>query len=228
VNKAIKDKALQEEIKKSINKPLVIKDDKGLFNDSNYQNTVKMLKLFEKHDIRVKRQHILNKVTEYLFQNEMLPALCYVFSRKQLEKCAEELSTNLLEFDSKIPYTVDRECEQIIRKLPNYEEYMRLPEYVTTVKLLRKGIGMHHAGLMPIFREMTELLFSMGFIKVLFCTETMSVGINLPVKTTIFTDVKKFNGELITIFHNDTMGTAKEWLDWNNAYEDLVKQSITK
>jgi superfamily II RNA helicase len=44
---------------------------------------------------------------------------------------------------------------------------------------------------------MTELLFARGFIKILFCTETMSVGINLPVKTTIFTDVFKFNGEII-------------------------------
>ena len=40
--------------------------------------------------------------------------------------------------------------------------------------------------------------------------------------------VKKFNGELITIFHNDTMGCAKEWIDWNNAYEDIVKQCLTK
>jgi len=155
-----------------------------------------MLKLFNKHEIRVKRQHVLNKVAEYLVQQEMLPALCYVFSRKQLEKCAEEMTTNLLEFDSKIPYTVDRECEQIIRKLPNYEEYLHLPEYVNTVKLLRKGVGIHHAGLMPILREMTELLFARGFIKILFCTETMSVGINLPVKTTIFTDINKFNGEI--------------------------------
>ena len=85
-----------------------------------------MLKLFEKHEVRVKRQHVLNKVTEYLVENEMLPALCYVFSRKQLEKCAEELTTNLLEFDSKVPYTVDRECEQIIRKLPNFEEYLHV------------------------------------------------------------------------------------------------------
>jgi superfamily II RNA helicase len=65
------------------------------------------------------------------------------------------------------------------------------------VKLLRKGVGIHHAGLMPILREMIELLFARGFIKLLFCTETMSVGINLPVKTTIFTDINKFNGEVI-------------------------------
>jgi superfamily II RNA helicase len=197
VNKVIKDKALQEEIKKAINKPFVIQDEKGIFNDDQYKSTSKLLTLFEKHDIRVKRQHVLNKVTEYLVEKEMLPALCYVFSRKQLEKCAAELTTNLLEFDSKVPYIVDRECEQIIRKLPNYEEYLHLPEYVNTVKLLRKGVGIHHAGLMPILREMTELLFARGFIKILFCTETMSVGINLPVKTTIFTDVKKFNGEII-------------------------------
>lgn len=196
INKVIKDKALQEEIKKATNKPFIIQNEKGIFNDIQYQSTNKILKMFEKHDVRIKRQHVLNQVTEYLCQNEMLPALCYVFSRKQLEKCAQELTTNLLEFDSKIPYTVDRECEQIIRKLPNYEEYLNLPEYINTVKLLRKGVGIHHAGLMPILREMTELLFARGFIKILFCTETMSVGINLPVKTTIFTDVKKFNGEI--------------------------------
>lgn len=196
VNKHIKDKTTQQEIKRAIDKPFVIQTANGVFNDAQYQSTNKMLKLFENNKIYVKRQHVLNKVTEYLVENEMLPALCYVFSRKQLEKCAEELTTNMLEFDSKVPYTVDRECEQIIRKLPNYEEYLHLPEYINTVKLLRKGVGIHHAGLMPILREMTEILFARGFIKMLFCTETMSVGINLPVKTTIFTDVNKFNGEI--------------------------------
>ena len=202
INKYIKDKALQEEIKRLTNKPFVIQDEKNVFNDINYQNTTKMLKLFEKNDVRVKRQFVLNKLAEHLVEKEMLPALCYVFSRKQLEICAEEMTTNLLEFDSKIPYIVDRECEQIIRKLPNFEEYLHLPEYVNTVKLLRKGVGIHHAGLMPILREMTELLFARGFIKILFCTETMSVGINLPVKTTIFTDVNKFNGEVVRMLYS--------------------------
>lgn len=197
INKAIKDKATQEEIRNATNKPFVIQDEKGVFKDNQYKSMSKMLDLFEKNNIRVKRQHVLNKVAEYLVEKEMLPALCYVFSRKQLEKCAEELTTNLLEFDSKVPYTVDRECEQVIRKLPNYEEYLHLPEYVNTVKLLRKGVGIHHAGLMPVLREMTELLFVRGFIKILFCTETMSVGINLPIKTAIFTDVNKFNGEIL-------------------------------
>jgi superfamily II RNA helicase len=194
--KKITDKAVQQEIRDATNKPFVIQDAKNVFNDIQYQTTTKMLKLFDKNEVRVKRQHVLNKVTEYLVQHEMLPALCYVFSRKQLEKCAEELTTNLTEFDSKVAYIVDRECEQIIRKLPNYEEYLHLPEYLNLIKLLRKSVGIHHAGMMPILREIVELLFARGFIKILFCTETMSVGINLPVKTTIFTDIVKYNGDI--------------------------------
>ena len=194
IGKIFKDKSLQEEIKRSIDKPFVIQDANNVFNDQNFSTMNKMLNLFDKNDVRVKRQQVLNKVAEYLVENEMLPALCYVFSRKQLEKCAEEMTTNLLEFDSKVPYTIDYECEQIIRKLPNFKEYLQLPEYINTVKLLRKGIGIHHAGLMSVLREMTEILFSKGYIKILFCTETMSVGINLPIKTCVFTDIYKHDG----------------------------------
>jgi superfamily II RNA helicase len=194
VPKIIKDKALLQEMSDLTDRPVVIQNAAGEFNDANYAKVNKVLTLFDKHDIRIRRQHVLNKVAEHLAQNEMLPALCYVFSRKQLERCAQEMTTNILEFDSKVPYTVDRECEQIIRQLPNYQEYLHLPEYQNMVQLLRKGVGMHHAGLMPVLREMVELLFTRGFIKILFCTETMSVGINLPVKTTIFTEVSKYDG----------------------------------
>jgi superfamily II RNA helicase len=201
VTKTIKDKVVQEEINGVTNKLVVLKNSKGEFNDLNYNKVNKILKLFENNNIRIHRQHVLNKVAEHLVNNEMLPALCYVFSRKQLEVCAREMTTNILEFDSKIPYTIDRECEQIIRKLPNYQEYLHLPEYVNLVTLLRKGVGIHHAGLMPVLREMVELLFARGCIKILFCTETMSVGINLPVKTTIFTDVNKFDGSHVRMLY---------------------------
>ena len=199
--KTIKDKQVQDEIKAYVNHTHILQNHNGQFNEVEYNKMKKMLALFEKHKIFIKRQHVLNMLCKHLVNKEMLPALCYVFSRKQLEKCAHEITTNLLEFDSKNPYTVDRECEQIIRKLPNYQEYLNLPEYINVVELLRKGIGIHHAGMMPILREMTEIMFARGFVKLLFCTETMSVGINLPVKTTIFTDVNKFNGTHLRILH---------------------------
>ena len=199
VFKAIKDKSIQEEIKKIIDKPFVIQSSKGEFNEIHYNNMSKILKLFEKNEVRVKRQHVLNQVSKYLVEQEMLPALCYVFSRKQLEKCANEITTPLLEFDSKIPYTIRRECEQIIRKLPNYEEYLHLPEYVNLVSLLEKGVGIHHAGMMSVLREIVEILFARGMIKMLFCTTSVAIGLNLPVKTAIFTDINKHDGEHLTI-----------------------------
>lgn len=197
--KAIKDKSIHEEIKSVINKPFIIQDSKGKFQEEHYFRMQKMLKMFEEKDIRVKREHALNQCLTYLTENEMTPAICYVFSIKKLEICAKEVTTNLLEFDSKIPYTIRRECEQIIRKLPNYDEYLHIPEYQNLVSLLEKGIAIHHSKMLPILREIVEILFAKGCIKVLFATESVAIGLNLPVKTTIFTDINKFDGENLRI-----------------------------
>ncbi len=206
VFKIIKDKETQEEIKRIINKPLVIQDSNGKFNEENYTKIKKTLTLFEKNDIRVKRAHILNQITEYLTNNEMLPALCFVLSRRQIEVCANEITTNILEFDSKVPYIIDKECEQILRrKLPNFEEYLYLPEYINMVSLLRKGIAIHHSGVLPVLKEIIELLYSKGYIKLLFATETFSIGVNMPTKTVIFTDVNKFDGNAMRLLHSHEM-----------------------
>jgi superfamily II RNA helicase len=192
--KVLKDKELEKEIMKTTNTLHTIQDAKGNFNDTNYQRIHKTLKLFKDKNHYVKRQHVLNSVARHMVDNNMLPAICFVLSRKALEQCAKEITTVLLEDDSKVPYIVRRECEQIIRKLPNYEEYLNLPEYLSMVSLLEKGVAIHHAGIMPILREMVELLFAKGYIKLLFATETFAVGINMPTKTVLFTDLNKFNG----------------------------------
>ena len=197
--KAIKDKQIQEEIKSIINKPFVIQTSKGEFNDVHYFKMNNMLKLFESKNIYVKRQLVLDQVAKHLVENNMLPALCYVFSRKQLEICAKEMNTTLLEDDSKVRYIVHRECEQILRKLPNFQEYLQLPEYHNLLSLLEKGVAIHHSGMMSVFREIVELLFAKGYIKMLFCTESVSIGLNLPVKTTIFTDINKHDGKMFRI-----------------------------
>ena len=212
VGKVFKDKATQEEIKRNIDKPFIIQDASGVFNDTNYSMMSKMLKQFDDNGIRVKRQQVLNKVAEHLVEKEMLPAICYVFSRKQLEVCAHEVTTNLLEFDSKVSYTIDKECEQIMRKLPNFKEYLNLPEYLNLISLLRKGIAIHHSGMTPIFKEMVEILFAKGCIKMLFATESVAIGLNLPVKTCIFTDIYKHDGTSMRILqgheYNQSSGRA--------------------
>lgn len=192
--KTIKDKTLEAEIKNVTNTLHTIQDPKGKFEELNFLKIKKTLGLFETKNHYVKRQHVLNTVTKHMVDNAMLPAICFVLSRKALEQCASDVTTVLLEDDSKVPYIVQKECEQILRKLPNYQEYLELPEYIKMVSLLEKGIGIHHAGIMPVLREMVELLFSKGYIKLLFATETFAVGINMPTKTVLFTDVNKFDG----------------------------------
>ena len=137
-----------------------------------------------------------------MVENEMLPALCFVLSRKQLEICAKEITFPLLEFDSKVSYTIRYECEQIIRKLPNYQEYLDLPEYQTMVSLLEKGIAIHHSGVMPVLKEMVEILYGKGYIKLLFATETFSIGVNMPTKTVVFTDITKYDGNTQRILYS--------------------------
>ncbi len=192
--KHVKDKQIQEEVKSMINKPIVIQSSNGKFDEEQYYKINKILQLLENNNVFVKKSYVLNQVADYLEINQMLPAICYVFSRKQIEICAKEMTAVLLEDDSKVRYIVQRECEQIIRKLPNFEEYLHLPEYINLVTYLAKGVGIHHSGMLPILREIVEILFAKGYIKLLFATESVSIGLNLPVKTTIFTDIFKHDG----------------------------------
>ena len=64
--------------------------------------------------------------------------LLYSFFKKKCGIYAKAISVNILEFDSKVPYTIKYECDAILKKLPNCQEYMQLPEYETLVKLLEK------------------------------------------------------------------------------------------
>jgi len=138
----------------------------------------------------------------YLKNNNMLPAICFVFSRKNVEYAAKELDINLLSDDDLYPASVEIECKNMLmHKVPNYKEYLDLPEYRTMVSLLQKGIAIHHAGVMPILREMVELLFDKGFIKLLFATETFAVGINMPTKTVIFSSLEKWDGAYMRLLH---------------------------
>lgn len=201
IYKAIKDKSVEQEIKSIADKPIVIQNASGEFNDHAYRKITNAMRIFSEKKVYIRRPQVLNNLAKHMFDNAMLPALCFLFSRKQIEAAARELTTVVLEDDSKVPYTIDRECAHIMRKLPNYEEYLNLPEYHQMVALLRKGVAVHHSGILPPIREMVELLFLKGFIKILFCSETLAVGINMPVKTVIFTDVTKYDGNEQRILH---------------------------
>jgi len=193
--KRAKDTAIEKNLPALHNIPIVIAESNGSYNEKNYQRVQNVLNFMSNNDIHCKRQHVLDELLRYLNKNEMLPAICFIFSRKQVEQTAKEISFSLFEANSPLPGLVEHECRHILsNKLPNYKEYIELPEYKEIVQLLQKGIAIHHAGIMPVLREMVELLFEKGFVKLLCATETFAVGINMPTKTVIFTGLTKFNG----------------------------------
>lgn len=143
--------------------------------------------------------YVLNDTIKILRDTDKLPAICFVFSRKKAEEYANCIEYNLHDTDNPCDDTkkttnVHKECRQIIAKLYNKEEYLNNVEYQQTLSLLEKGIAVHHSGILPILREMIELLFSKGYIKLLFATETFAVGINMPTKTVLFTSLRKYDG----------------------------------
>jgi ATP-dependent RNA helicase DOB1 len=77
------------------------------------------------------------------------------------------------------------------------DEDKKLPQVELVLPLLKKGIGIHHSGLLPILKETIEILFSEGLLKALFATETFSMGLNMPARTVLFTACRKFDGKEI-------------------------------
>lgn len=74
------------------------------------------------------------------------------------------------------------------------EQDRELPMILQIQSLLVRGIGIHHAGMLPFVKEIVEILFGDGFLKMIFATTTFAIGLNLPARSVLFTQIKKFNG----------------------------------
>ena len=146
-----------------------------------------------KHRLYTNPKYILNKIVRQLHAKNMLPAIVFVFSRKKAQNLAETIEMSL--FPEDMAVNVEKECRKIMLKLPNNKEYTNLPEFHMIIQLLQKGIAVHHSGVLPVFREMIEIMFEKGFIKLLFATETFAVGVNMPTKTVLFTGLEKYDGQ---------------------------------
>ena len=156
----------EQKIIKFSGKPIKIATSDGVFVENNYYKMYDLINYMKKKRVYVKRQFVLDSLVRYLKAQSMLPALCFVFSRKHVELAAKEIQFSLFETDSIVPSIIGKECQKILMsKLPNYKEYLNLPEYIELVALLEKGVAIHHAGIMSVLREMVEMLFEKGYIK---------------------------------------------------------------
>jgi superfamily II RNA helicase len=134
-------------------------------------------------------KHQMNELVGRLDGKGLLPALFFVFSRKDCERYAANMEHTLL--DSSDTAAVKH---IITFHLKRYGESLeRLPQYHILKGLLERGIAFHHSGLLPVLKEIVEILFSKGYVKLLFATETFAVGINMPTKTVVFTGYRKYD-----------------------------------
>ena len=71
----------------------------------------------------------------------------------------------------------------------------QLPQVMQLTEMLKRGIGVHHSGVLPLLKEVVEMLFARGFVKLLFATETFAMGVNMPARTVVFDSIRKHDGK---------------------------------
>ena len=132
--------------------------------------------------------HVLHETLEWLNVHKCLPALVFVFSRARCESLAKRVPQTFL--DSSDSAAVAHMWDFHLSRYKSLLE--KSPQMHTLRALALRGIAFHHSGILPFLKEILEILFSKGYVKLLFATETFAVGINMPTKTVIFTSLQKF------------------------------------
>lgn len=132
------------------------------------------------------------KIIKMIMERNFAPVIVFSFSKKDCEAYALQMSK--LDFNTEEEKgLVDEVFNNAIDALS--DEDKKLPQVEAVLPLLRKGIGIHHGGLLPLLKETIEILFSEGLIKALFATETFAMGLNMPARTVLFTNAQKFDGK---------------------------------
>jgi len=153
---------------------------------------------YDKQSITTNR---LISLTEFLRKKELFPSICFSFSRK---KCFD-YCLMMKRINSLLTPEETKEMHLIVHKIfsTNLAYYRDIPSTLQLLEMLEYGTSIHHSGLLPIQKELIEVLFSRGLIKFLFATETFAVGVNMPTRSVIFTELSKHDGKGTRILRYD-------------------------
>lgn len=132
---------------------------------------------------------LINPFIDFLKEKNLFPALLFLFSRAKCDSYSKLIQRNLL---------TSEESSEVIKifdnKIAPFKKlYEKTPQYNQLRDLLKKGIGVHHSGYIPILKEIVEILLEKGLIKLVVTTETFAVGFNAPIKTSVFTSLMKYS-----------------------------------
>ncbi|WP_426572835.1 DEAD/DEAH box helicase [Aquihabitans sp. McL0605] len=134
------------------------------------------------------------EVVEHLAGSGLLPAICFVFSRKGCDDAARSV------LDAGMRLTTGPERERIRAIAEAHTDHLSdgdlgALEYGRWLAGLEAGVAAHHAGMVPPFKEAVEACFVEGLVKVVFATETLALGINMPARSVVIEVLSKFTGE---------------------------------
>ncbi|CAG9862000.1 unnamed protein product [Phyllotreta striolata] len=179
----------------------MVVDESGAFKDDSFNAAMAVLQgEAGKGDQKGRKGGIANKdptqtdifkVVKMIMERNFAPVIVFSFSKKDCEVYAMQMTK--LDFNTtQEKQLVDEVFNNAIDVLS--EEDKQLPQVENLLPLLRRGIAIHHGGLLPILKETIEILFGEGLIKALFATETFAMGLNMPARTVLFTGMRKFDG----------------------------------
>lgn len=144
----------------------------------------------------VQRIERLNRpdVVELLARANLLPAIFFIFSRVGCDAAVQQVRRAGVRLTSQEERAEIRAIvEERTRTL--HDEDLAVLGYWEWLENLQRGVASHHAGLLPAFKEVVEELFQRKLVKVVFATETLALGINMPARTVVLEKLEKFNGE---------------------------------
>jgi superfamily II RNA helicase len=189
--KAIENESARAQYETILASPIIIKPPGGGFDAIAYNQMMRSVKAVSKATpggrIRCSNKHCVQQAVNHLASNGLLPAICFVFSRKLVQEYATALPYNLSDDSAR----AEADFESKVRSLSNSREHINSPEYDTLKSFIRRGIAIHHSGMVPVLKEAVELMFGLGHVKILLATETFAVGVNMPAKAVLFTSLTK-------------------------------------
>ncbi|HUP28129.1 MAG TPA: DEAD/DEAH box helicase [Chloroflexia bacterium] len=134
------------------------------------------------------------EIVETLERADMLPAIYFLFSRRDCEAAAEMCSMVRLEALRDRAH-MDRINDVLASYLDRLSPEDRKLEQVQHIAhLARRGFGFHHAGLLPVLKQLVEELFNKALIRVVFATDTLALGVNMPARTVVIGRMNKYDG----------------------------------
>ena len=137
-------------------------------------------------------KNIWLSVIEMLRKKDKMPTVAFLFSRKRIEELTGQLQSVDLVKNKEDRQYIHTFFDQCVSRLKGSDR--KLPQVIQVRSLLHRGIGIHHSGILPILKEVVEMLFQKSYVKILFATETFAMGVNMPARTVVFDSMRKHDG----------------------------------